>query len=507
MPALLPGILELSRRARYFSFHAFLLDEYHRRRMPADPGSLSLFIRRREWDLGLAVQRCPDECGSSPVGARGLGAFAGRSGPFPRGESVESNLGGYGLYYRTPMAEVNVVARAGTLLGDQPIPIDVLRDTSRARRLAEEFRTSVRDTAYYRRAMWTNDLLPAEVVDEYAAVACLCRLRERSSEQQAVHDALFGGDHADPVDSSNQASADVAALVQRRRSVAHYLALVAADPMVPWSHAAYREALWSPPTPRSEAHAAVAGQWAALVAKDVWQEALCSVWSQFCRDGLAYSRKQGRGLTSEELQRVVTEMVAGPPTLAADSLTTDVADAARTGRLALPDEDGNEVVVADAPLEDLRWLSVRSDNAASGLVLLLELRRRATGRSGAGWAQATRLRSAWQPSLQEVLQALEVHLDGSPTVAETLWWLVSRFVVPVHERIAYSKLPECTFRFRWEEGLLRFYDQGMGRFPLAAVRDVPLGWLTWDLGLYTADGPEQSRLTARGVSFVAEVLT
>ena len=63
MPLLLPGILELSRRARYFAFHAFLLDEYKGRRLPADGKSLATFIRRREWELGLAVQRCPNECG------------------------------------------------------------------------------------------------------------------------------------------------------------------------------------------------------------------------------------------------------------------------------------------------------------------------------------------------------------------------------------------------------------------------------------------------------------
>lgn len=276
MPALLPGILELSRRARYFSFHAFLLDEYQRRRLPADPKSLSLFIRWREWELGLAVQRCPNECGSSPVGARKLGAFANGSGPFPRGESVESNLGGYGLYYRTPLTEPGVVARAGTMLGDQPIPIDVLRDAARARRLAEEFRASVQDTTYYRRPMWTSDDLPAEVIEEYAEVACLCRLRERAGERDAVHEAMFGTDPTDPSDGSGQATVDDA-VVQRRRSVGHFLSLVAANPSVAWSIGAYREALWSPPGPRSDGHAPVAGQWAGLIAKDVWQEALCSV--------------------------------------------------------------------------------------------------------------------------------------------------------------------------------------------------------------------------------------
>src|SRR6478735_4516530 len=54
MPRLLPGILELSRRARYFSFHAFLLDKYRTLRMPADGNSLSTFIKAREWEYGLA---------------------------------------------------------------------------------------------------------------------------------------------------------------------------------------------------------------------------------------------------------------------------------------------------------------------------------------------------------------------------------------------------------------------------------------------------------------------
>jgi hypothetical protein len=69
MPLLLPGVLELSVRARYLSFHSFLLDEYRRLRGPADSRSLSTFIKQREWEYGLAVLSCPHRCGSVPVGA------------------------------------------------------------------------------------------------------------------------------------------------------------------------------------------------------------------------------------------------------------------------------------------------------------------------------------------------------------------------------------------------------------------------------------------------------
>lgn len=526
MPVLLPGILELSRRARYFSFHAFLLAEYRDRHLAADGNTLSAFIKRREWEYGLAVLRCPRDCGSSPVGARKLGGLAMGPGPYGRGESVESAFGGYGLYYRSPMAEFGIVARTGTMLGGRPIPIDVLYDTDRARRLASTFKSAVEHTAYYQRVMWTADDLPADVIDEYAHVACLCRLRELPEERDAVHAALFGTDAPDAevlstvvgadsellgVDDGPTAVGEVfsqAGVRQRRLSVGHYLSLLDADPSVVASETAYRDALWSPSAPRSDAHAAVAGQWAALIAKDVWQEALCSVWSEFCRAGLARTRDLGRGLTWDEVRRVAAGLAAGQPDLHPSSLTTALAAQLTAGTLAVPDADGTDVDVATAPLDDLRRLTSQLDTASSGLVMLLELARRMEGRAGDGWQKAAGIRSGWQPSIAGVTAALGSHLADSPTVADTLWWLVSRFVIPVHERIAYSKLPERTFRFRWEDGLLRFYDHGVGRFPLAAVRNAPLASLTWDLGLWreTDDDKRPATLTARGMRFVEEVL-
>jgi hypothetical protein len=92
-PILLPGILELSRRARYFSFHAWLLHTYRERKFKADNSALSSFIKAREWDYGLAVLRCPHGCGSSPVGAQSLRSVVAQPGPYPRGESVKDSRG------------------------------------------------------------------------------------------------------------------------------------------------------------------------------------------------------------------------------------------------------------------------------------------------------------------------------------------------------------------------------------------------------------------------------
>ncbi len=82
---------------------------------------------------------------------------------------------------------------------------------------------------------------------------------------------------------------------------------------------------------------------------------------------------------------------------------------------------------------------------------------------------------------------------------------MNRFVINVHERIAYSKLPEDTFRFRWEDGSVRFFDNGTGRFPLAAIRNEPLALITQDLSFWDRDDDDLARLTDRGSAFVDEV--
>jgi hypothetical protein len=516
MPLLLPGVLELSVRARYLSFHTFLLDEYRRRRLTADSRSLSTFIKHREWEYGLAVLSCPHECGSVPVGADRLRLLMRQNNPpYPRGESVESPFGGYGLYYRSPLADFGIVARAGTMLGDTPITVDVLTTSERARRIADAFRASVEVTDYYQRWFLSTDPLPLDVLRDYGEVGCLCRLPHLPEERDAVHDAFFGRDAAaeaasaglpslgDDVDDTSEAIAveQGGAVVQRWRSFAHYLTIVAHEPSVVDNGSSFREALWSWRAPFSEGQDLVAGHWSALIAKDVWQDSICSVWSEFCRAGLGRTRSLGRGLTWQETQGLARDLAGGPPSI---SRNTSIADVA--AQLAADDAPfAADLRPARMTLEELRLWTVQTDTAASGLVALLELDRRAAARAGHGWTLATGVRSAWQPSLNSVRDGLRGMSESGATVADTLWWLTENFVLRTHERIAYSKLPEFTFRFRWEEGLLRFFDHGMGRFPLAAIRMRAFSSLSQDLGLWDRDADGGAVVSPLGTEFVHEV--
>lgn len=501
MPMLLPGILELSRRARYFSFHAFLLDRYRSLRLAADSSSLSTFIKAREWEYGLAVLNCPRDCGSSPVGMSSLRSVVNQDvSAYPRGLSVKTAFGGYGLYYRSPLAELGIVARAGTQLGERPTAIDVLRDTPRARRLAASFGNAVMDTEYTRTWMLTTDPIPVDVLAQYAEVACLCQLHERSDERDAVHDALFGQD--EPIGEPSN-------FVQRRRSVAHFLSVIADRPRVVEDEGAYREALWSAATFRSQEHERVAGQWAGLIAKDVWQDALCSIWSEFCTAGFEATNASGIGIGWDRVRAIASGLAGGPPGLAGDEPTLDLVGRLSSRRVTLPGLGGP---VCDAPLEEVREATERIDSAASGMIVILELHRRTSGRTDRGWLEATELSSAWQESLSDVMGRITEHLATGPTIEDTMWWIVQQYIFDVHERVAYSKLPDHTFRFRWEDGRVRFYANGLGRFPLAAVRHVPLTQITRDLALWDFDAPSdpanrRAALTDRGRQFVAESLS
>src|SRR4051794_28190928 len=163
MPALLPGVLALSRRARYLTIFPFLLAEYQRRRLAADNSSLGEFIRLREYELCLAMQLCPRGCGAA--GALG----SDRAGPEARAEpsefarrlSVESSMGGYGLYYRSSLVDLDLVIPAGAMLGETATRIDVLRpDSELARALAEGFREAIADTDYAKHYMNGVDAIP-----------------------------------------------------------------------------------------------------------------------------------------------------------------------------------------------------------------------------------------------------------------------------------------------------------------------------------------------------------
>lgn len=499
MPILLPGILVLSQRARYFSLFPFLLRLYEELRLPPTNEALSDFIKLREFEYAVAVQLCPRGCGQTSAGAVGKDragpAAAAASDTIERQESVESFLGGYGLYYRTPLVELGVVVPKGTLVGEEVTPIDVLSRDEQAQALADVFRDAIADTAYQREHMLGTEPIPRSVLEEFAERACLCRLPEHSGEQRALRRALF-----EPPATELEPQFD-----QRRRSFALFLREVERQPAVAGSNSAFRAAVWDDFTAREGSDdnplGTTVAQWAALAMKEHLQEGFSAIWSHLCRLGLNSQRPDG--LTAAELDELIRGLLLGqgPLDVLGRSLSYDSAVPAREFIAAVVGVTGS------AAPEDLRAWAIGEETGIAGLVLLLATIGRLPERGSAprAWAEIGLQHSERQPSLLGFAMLVDQQLEHEPSLADLFAWLVRRFVISAHEQIAYSKLPDFTFRFRWESGRLRFYSIGLGRFDLADMRRQSMARLSEDVGLWAAsDG--MPLLTEKGREFVGEVL-
>ena len=475
MPQLLPGILVLSQRARYFSLHAFLLNEYQHRRLPLNNNDLSSFIRLREFEYAVAVQLCPRGCGQRPVGmvgkTRAAPAVDQHSNAIPRRESVESPLGGYGLYYRSPMIDIGMVVPRGSTLGEAVTPLDVLDPNGLGPALADAFGSAITDTSYFREHMFGTSAIPREALEELAERACLCRLPDYPDEQALLRRALFEPPAPGYAEATNQ----------RCRSFALLLRELEREPETAVSNGAFMQAVWDDFLTDAAGDGTLRqtiAQWAALAAKDWWQESLSSVWSHFLR----VAGLHGDGLSPGELDTVLSGELVPAGSIHALGRVLQVAPEMPTAALA----DTVAAGTADIPLDEWRRWAAETDTAAAGLVLFFALRSRIPPQAAAapGWLDIGAQSSERQPSFLHFLYLFDRHLETMPTLAQTLAWLTKRFVINAHEQIAYSKLPEFTFRFRWEEGRLRFYTLGLGRFRLADIRREAMTQISEDVGFW-----------------------
>ena len=503
LPQLIPGILQLSERARYFSIYPWMLWQFAERKRPATREELDHFIRRREYELCLAMQLCPHCDASKAIGSNNASPRVNAGDdPFDRGLSVESDKGGFGLYYRGPLADLGAIAAAGSPLGpdgDDSTPIELLLKTERATALAEAFHSSISDTEYYKRYERTDTPIPRQVLAELAEQVCLCRLPHLPVERDAIRALMF----TPPAEEAAHACD------ARRRAFALFLALLDGDGRVASEDGAFwrgviRRFLAAPTAEGVEGETVAA--WAALAMKECAQDALCSVWTEFCRTGV---QKQGLdGLSREELRQMIRALAAGAG-LELGGTLPDVAP----GESALGVQRQAVAAARDMEWEDLRAWAAAADSAVAGLLALLVLEERLPEPEAVQpiWRDIAGRHSEHQDGLLGMLLLLRQRLRGEPTVVELLGWVVERFLIGPHEAIAYSKLPKATFRFYWEEtGRLRFFTPGgggLGRFDPSDDRRGTMASLTEDVGFWRRDEDTDAPfLTSDGRSFLSEAL-
>ena len=494
MPQLLPAILELSRRARYFSFFAYLIDEFARRYSAGTMAELDRFVRQAEYEFGFAVFSC-SQChgeGRGVLGEVRLRPARRAQPPLLRRElSVDTPLGGYGLFYRRPIEYLGLLAAAGTKLEDgRTLGVDRLAN-SRARFLADRFREAVAGTRWATDDLGGSDEIPRDHLIELAGAACLCRLSTAPRELAALADAFMNADDGAPAAVRADASL-------REKAFSHFLLSVRRDPGAATSAQAWRQTLWSLAMDAEHGtslEAESAAAWGAFAGREFERAALGVLWHSVCRLGRLLHRD--RGLTHGEFleavrTRLATETTAcGVPSPGSAAPTVDLAAAI-------------ESTLGNSTLDAIVETAQRHQGALDALAILLELNRRlpAVASMPTSWHEIGRIDGEHQDGLLAFAAHLDAHLGRSPTVADTLAWLVDRYILRPHDRVATSKLPRHAFRFRYDSGRLFFFDTPSIDIGDGMLRHEALAMLTRDLDLW-APSPGGGMVTAAGNALIA----
>ena len=226
------------------------------------------------------------------------------------------------------------------------------------------------------------------------------------------------------------------------------------------------------------------------------------MWIDLCLTGLRHQPDDG--FAPAELTTLLRKKLAAARTLEIGKRKVSCKPTMQMSEL----NEKFDAATSNMSLEDLRRWARDQGSAIAGIAFLKLVIDRLPKRDSFSETDRAFLdvgvqRSMRQEGLLQIARAFEAHMEEEPTVADTVDWVLRRLVIEVHERVAYSKLPNFTFRFRWENGRLRFYDLGVWPFDLADMRHGSMSQLSFDLG-YLARDDRRREVDRDGKTFVSE---
>ncbi len=469
---LVPGINVLTVHPRYWSFYSFVLDEFWRRRLTRTRRSFASFYRPCEAIYAVATHLCDRREHDLHGPMRGV-VGTDKARPYVGGEPgefdplypyMDSDLGGYGLYYGTTMAATGLVIPA---LPDVGVPFDW--PTPDGQRAAAAFREAIVDTVYYREYFGHPDRpVPASVALEYARAGCLCQLQtDAAPDRPLLRDVFcYGGDPEE------------AAL--RRATLRFLLDLSLATEGVPISQDTFRPLIYFRELGSGLLYRPRAGvertarRWRLYQAREYYSLALNRLWVLLCGWGAEHSAAGAVSVpaadwwawldTALDFGPVARQLGIADPGVTGSTPLADLAGwlavSAGTGT-GIDDVWPRDSAVTEDRLAGWRASSASDSRVAAAMIALLLLVRERVGlpaqqaRIGtdidilaAGGTE--RLAMTWFFD-----RARRAVMAGA-TVGEFARSMVLDFVIRQHERVAMSKLPEDTFRFRRDGDRLRF---------------------------------------------------
>lgn len=473
LPTLSPAINVLTIHPRYHAFYAFLLDEFWQRNLPRGLRDFTRFYRPREFVYSLGAYLCDrPEHGEmrTVVGGQKTGPLAAQKHTTYRTNFpyIKSELGGYGLYYRSVMVELELVLPGVEGQSLPLLPIDV--PTNEGKKIAAAFREAVRGTVYYQKYFDTDDVeVPVDVIREYIRKACLCQLQTSAApDRSLLIDAFMhsGGEkNAEARRSTFRMLLDVASQTQGQvinedvfRQLVFYRAT--ADGI----HYEPRDTVLE-----------IYRRWRMYQAREYYSFALNGLWYYLCDWGvrrggtatpLPLSQFWEHVSSALDLAGLAGLLQLPAPQLKPDSGFGDLLEwlerTIGSTRSTFDEKCGLESPVNEDKLYRLA-LKHRADPhiMVAGMVVLLSLLYLRFGSPGR-WLQPEweicRMGSEGRLSLDGFIRTLFRQQDRrGQSLMNITRWVYEDYVILQHRLVATSKLPDNTFRFQREGNALRFY--------------------------------------------------
>jgi len=469
LPTLSPGINVLTVHPRYHSFYTFLLDEFWRDGRPRSRSAWVKFYRPREFVLSVGAYLCDKpEHGDigDVVGGQKTAPLAGEQlnvydATF---NYIKSNLGGYGLYYRSVIAELGLIYPGGPGF---PLAVDVPSEPGKE--LAAAFREAVRNTTYYRE--YFNDdaaQVPIGAIRKYIRQACLCQLQTADAPDRPLLAEVFLRQGLNPADrrATFRLFLDIADQTQ-----GHSIDEDAFRQLL-YFRATHRGATYNPMDSVGETYR----KWRLYQAREYYAFALNAMWYHLCDWGLALggdvrpvpvSQVWEHVDTALDFNGLAARLGVPEPDLAVDSDVRGLLD----WLAGLAGADGTAFDVActiDAPVHEHRLYRLAMEHRGSpevmvaGMITMLALILLRFDQPDL-WRQSEweicRMGADGRLSVDGFLRALDSKLQRGPvSIRQIARWLYGDYIILQHQLVASRKLPDNTFRFRREGDRLRFYN-------------------------------------------------
>lgn len=474
LPSLSPSINVQTNHPRYYSFYAFLLDEYWQRNLSRTQKTWEDFFRPRDFLFSLAANLCENpEHGEmrSIVGSDKTSTLADLAKQNKKHfaydpDYIQSPFSGYGLYYRTVMAEMGIIFPGGKNL---PYPVDV--PTPAGKKLAEAFRSGIRNTRYYQEYFDTaHSKISVEVIKEYIQNACLCQLKTSNAPDRdiALDVFLHFGRDDEPE--------------ARRETFRMFLDIANQTVKKGVSEDEFRQLLYFRETdnghhysPSADVHETYL-RWRLYQAREYYAFALNGLWYYLCEWGVdmggdyqplhinEFWNHLEKALDFRSLAKwfELPPCRLGPNSSFSDLLTwLSETVKAKPGKF-------DEMCKISSPINEHNLFVEAMEKSSPPFVMtaglltmlgLIVLRFRDAPLQRSPVWEIARMGAEIRLSMDSFIRNLDRFMKVShPTIVEVMRWIYENNVILQHELVATSKLPENTFRFQRDGDYLQFFN-------------------------------------------------